>query len=349
MEEESQACTRQLSWYSRFNLNKEFSALTAENIKAEIIIDQIEQLKAQKSSEEALEICLSDKARIGLDPRRWFSAERVQYVKKRDESRAHLKRLKKAITDQTTDLKSIQQACEQQQKVLNKYRAFNPLEVKAKLNAVDLELEQQRPEFDKLFTEKKSIDDQLKAPLSEHRRITEILACLESDLKLIESFDKRLKHARNSYEKAMIHEECSKKFAGQSRPNLIKQNVQREIHAVRRQLNKIEERLSRISRNASRQISTLVIDGNNLCYQGHKFIGLSPLHALTHALSNKYHVIVVFDASIRQILRMNDRQVTYGFPDHIMVHVVATKQAADQTVLELASESKWFFVISCGT
>ena len=68
------------------------------------------------------------------------------------------------------------------------------------------------------------------------------------------------------------------------------------------------------------------------------------MHALTYALADNHKVIVVFDSGIRGLLRMNDKQIAYGFPREVKVHVVASKQNADQTVLEMASPSDAYVI-----
>ncbi|MFM2067429.1 MAG: hypothetical protein RLZZ584_2338 [Pseudomonadota bacterium] len=118
------------------------------------------------------------------------------------------------------------------------------------------------------------------------------------------------------------------------------QERQRGIEATRRNQAKVQARLARIAQLASRPIDTLVLDGNNLCYEGQQFIGLEAALALSYALADdrRYNkVVVVFDASIRRLLGMGDAQIAHGFPTRATVHVVASRQGADQTVLEMAT------------
>lgn len=343
-EDEARECSRQLAWYSNFNPGSEAEALATCKRETGRIRSKIEDLKEERRSVASLEGSLSQIAKLSLDPRQWFSAERLQHSKLRDEARDRLAQLDTAIADQEVEAEKTQQDCHQRQAQLDKHRGLNPLELKAKLNALELHLEQLRPELAYLSTDKEKADALLSAPIQEQRDLATRLASLEREVKLAESFDQRLSGASNSYEKAMVHEECSKTFGGEGRPGRVKQNKQRDIQAVRRNLEKVEARLKQIAQIAKRSISTLVIDGNNLCYEGQEFIGLEPLYALTYALAGNYRVIVVFDASIRKLMRMNDQQVAYGFPREVKVHVVASKQAADQTVLETASASDAYVI-----
>jgi hypothetical protein len=343
-EDDARECSRELVWHSTFNPGAEAEALAASKREAGRITSKIEELKEDRTNEATLEGNLSQSAKIGLDPRRWFSAERIRHAKQRDEARERLAQLDKAIADREAEAGKVRQACQQRQAQLDKHRALDPLELRAKLNALELRLEQLRPELANLQADEQRVDALLSAPLLEQRDLANRLASLEREVKLAESFDQRLSSAGNSYEKAMVHEECSKAFGGEARPGRVKQNKQRDLQALRRNLEKVEARLKQVAQLASRPISTLVIDGNNLCYEGREFIGLEPLYALAYALAGNYRVIVVFDASIRGLLRMNDRQIAYGFPREVIVHVVASKQAADQTVLESASASDAYVI-----
>ena len=344
IEDEKRECSRQFVWYSNFNLDAEAETLASSKRQAERIAFQIERFKKERIREAALEGSLSQAAKIGLDPRRWFSAERIQHAKQRDEARQRLSQLDKSIADLGAEAKKALYACQQQQAQLDDYRTLDPLGLKAKHNALELRLTQLRSELASLKSDKERVDAVLSAPLLERRDLCNSLARLEKEVRLAESFDQRLSAARNGYERAMVHEECSKVFDGEGGPGRVKQKKHREIQTLRRNLDKVEARLKQIAQLTSRPISTLVIDGNNLCYEAGEFIGLEPLHALTYALADNHKVIVVFDSGIRGLLRMNDKQIAYGFPREVKVHVVASKQNADQTVLEMASPSDAYVI-----
>jgi hypothetical protein len=64
---------------------------------------------------------------------------------------------------------------------------------------------------------------------------------------------------------------------------------------------------------------------------------------LTHS---EYSIIVVFDAAIRRILRTGDAGLRDNFNAHVKVHVVATAELADATLLELAGANITTFVLS---
>jgi hypothetical protein len=54
------------------------------------------------------------------------------------------------------------------------------------------------------------------------------------------------------------------------------------------------------------------------------------------ALAGRYEMIVVFDASIRPILKMSEGEIAREVGDAATVHVVPTRTKADETVLAVA-------------
>jgi rRNA-processing protein FCF1 len=106
----------------------------------------------------------------------------------------------------------------------------------------------------------------------------------------------------------------------------------------------LEGRLKIIRSRALRQIGLILIDGNNLCYQEETFIRLAALKPLTSALLDKYPLIVVFDASIRGLMQMGHEMIANEFDRRVQVHVVATRQLADETLLDAASQPEAYVI-----
>lgn len=55
---------------------------------------------------------------------------------------------------------------------------------------------------------------------------------------------------------------------------------------------------------------------------------------------------VIFDAAIRHQLKRNDQEIRDQFNKRLNVHTVASKQLADETILETASHNKNDYVVS---
>lgn len=90
----------------------------------------------------------------------------------------------------------------------------------------------------------------------------------------------------------------------------------------------------------------MVIDGNNLCYEGNRFIGLAAVEALVPLLSRMCAVVVVFDSAIRRLLNTDDSSLQRRLASYAKVHVVASRRMADETVLDLANGSEFTYVLS---
>jgi hypothetical protein len=336
-EDEVTECSRRLAWYSTFDPVSEADSLVTNERDAGRIKSKLEVSEVEHIRQSTLAANLSRAAKLGLDPRWWFSAERRQHAELRDEARERLSQLAKTVAHQRAALANALEACKQRQARLDEYRTLDPVSLMSRRDSLESRLVELRQELTSFLAAKSRVDELLSPLISEQQDLTSRLARLEAEVKLAENFETRLSDAGNSYEKAMVHADCSKAFGGEGRPRAVMQNKQREMQALRRNLEKVEERLKRVGSLVSRPIATLVIDGNNLCYEGQVFIGLEPLHSLTHELDGSYQMIVVFDSSIRRLMRMNDQQVRYGFPTRVKVHIVASEQGADQTILELAS------------
>lgn len=338
VETERDECSKQLAWHAQFKSDAEAEALATKKREAVRVQAVLDGLKTRRAGAAQIAQELAVSARLGLDPRRWFSAGRAEQVRQRDAARALVEQLDQAIATKQALATQILQANQKRLAQLEKHRAIDALQLQAKLRALDQQLAALRPQLGAMQADQDRVNAQLKAPLQEQQRLDQQLAQLGRELALAEGFEQRLGTATTGRDKAGIHNECSQAFGGESSPGRVMQDRQRGIEATRRHLAKVQARLARIAQLASRPIATLVLDGNNLCYEGQQFIGLEAALALSYALAERRHkVFVVFDASIRRLLGMADQQIAYGFPTSATVHVVASRQGADQTVLEMAA------------
>ena len=165
-----------------------------------------------------------------------------------------------------------------------------------------------------------------------------------------ERLDERISRAPTGYDRAMLHQECANRF-GPSSPREVLRDRRSAMHqirnsrqakgrqaaAVERNIKKVEARIGQIAVRASRLIRALVIDGNNLCYQGGQFIGLAALKPLSQRLADSFDVTIIFDASIRRHLGLTDRALRAALPS-ANVHVVASRGKANETVLHVARD-----------
>lgn len=288
---------------------------------------------------------LEGRASLGLDPRYWFSNERAYYkrmFKQAAQSVAELDNVERRLQSCAEGL-SLEIAKKEQ--ALQAHRHLD-----AKIPSLQAEREIRQTEIRSLtlrLTDLRARHEQveraLKEPRADYISLIERLQRLHKNVAEASDFNDRLDRASNGYEKAMIHRECEQRFDIGS-PSRVISNLQRDIRPIERDLEKLRARLEDIARKAMRMIEKLVFDGNNLCYQARDFCGLGPLKAAVQRLAGRYQILIVFDASIRGKLRMNDSEIAQLFGDAAAVHVVATKQKADETVLDLAANEHAYVV-----
>ena len=333
----------QIIWYDKFDADEVFSTLNITlreisqlKIKMEEILPDLSRLTLHVKS-------LKQAASLGWDPRYWFSSERSAKLSQLDDLRKSLALLTSKHDELQQLIQSKVAQCVKQQVDLDRYRAFNRLEADATLKALKSHVVQLRAELNQVRLRKEQVDEQLREPLAELRKVQSQKSNLETEIDRAMTFDKRLNNASNSYERKMVHEECSANFS-ESSPARVISARQRELQSVNRTIGKLDDRLQSIVERASRVVKTLVIDGNNLCYQHQTFIGLSALQAVVQKLSRDFPVVIVFDATIRRQLQMSDREISAQFRETVRVHVVASKQKADETLLDTARDPDTYVI-----
>ncbi len=186
----------------------------------------------------------------------------------------------------------------------------------------------------------------------------------ESDLVAAQDFEQLLSSANGDESESrnkrrIIHEECKRRFDEGSPGSIIRErqkeirqmendirHFEREVQQSERDLDKAKRRVEDIAAKAARKIDTIVIDGNNLCYEGSTFIGLSAIDTLLPLLSRICAVVIVFDSAIRRLLNVDDSGLQKRLGNHAKVHVVVSSRMADETVLDLASASELTYVLS---
>ena len=336
--------SNKLGWYDQFDCSSASSAL--QNASREVASHEVElrgisvELQEHRSKINALQ----EETRLGWDPRYWFSTERSDKRRLLSTWEKGFASWVRKQTELQNRLLTRMQQIGKLKSELECYRCFDRLEAEATVNALNIHLSHQKNELEKIRLMKEKVDLQLRDPLAELTIIERNKQEVEREIALAKTFENELTDCSNSYERRLIHDKCSEAF-GNSSPKKVISDKQRMLQSVSRNIGKLQDRLGSIAQRASRIVKTLVIDGNNLCYQHQTFIGLVALRALTPKLSCNYAIVIVFDANIRQLLHCGDREIAARFGDSAKVHVVASKQKADETLLDAANDT-YTYVIS---
>lgn len=335
----------ELDWFDAVNIGKWYSMRENESDSKNRLRTTINDF--EKEIKEILEKIHETKKHIGsmFNPFNWFDDEQKAYRNKLDELEKEFT-LKKEINERRKiKLSETEQSINKINKDIEKYQSFDRRSVNDRINQVSQEINSLEGTFNKISKLKSKVDSDLLVVLSQIKEYEIKILAAKENIRKAQLLEKKLAIASNSYERAMIHQECDNSF-GESSPKKIISQEERFIARCERDMEKTKKRASAIGEKAARDIKKIVIDGNNMCYEGSNFVGLPPLITLTNKLQNKYEVVVVFDSAIRAQLRANDKTIRAQFSANIRVHIVATKQLADETILEIASDNISSYILS---
>jgi hypothetical protein len=337
-----------LTWYKQFNIAEASSALN------NAIRDGRSLDTALKGIVSALKVINSNIANIniasnrGFDVLYFFSSERTANNRKLIEYQQSQARLTNTQNTLQEKIRNKYEKIGIQQIEIDRYRAFNQLEAEATVKAIDVQLIQLKAELYQVEMLKNKVDQDLSKPLEKFVELQSERECIEYDISRAETLDKELSNATNGGAKKIIHDQCNSDF-GEVSPKRVIYTKQKELESIDRKLEKLDKRLKNIADISARVIHKLVIDGNNMCYQNSsykkQFIGLSALQAISKKLLYEYQIVIVFDSDIRRLLNMSDQAIQAQFSETVRIHIVASKQKADETLLDTAFD-KNVYVIS---
>jgi hypothetical protein len=287
------------------------------------------------------------KTRTILNPKNWFASDQV-----------HLRRTQKELerTQQTLEVKRkslSDQICRTERdvetagKAVERYSSFDLAACKIDLLRIETDLAALRLKAKRTAERKEVVDQALKPVIDQIRQYVKSQRREEAKRDRAATLDQQLTNADNSYERAMLHEQCEAEFKDRSPRNIVRK-AESDLRRITRDYEKAYKRAVEIGQKAARKIDAVVIDGINLCYDSNGFIGLSALEALIPILQDDYNVTVVFDAAIRRMTKANDQAIKalLNLEGRIQVHIVATNGKADETVLDVAGSDNCTYILS---
>lgn len=272
---------------------------------------------------------------------------------------AEQKQLRYEAARLASELSSAKQQLSKDQRTLDKVRSdINAARkrisehVNFDLRGSEMRLSSLGPEIERLKAAHAADNDELvrietkiRPHTQELDRLKSELATLNTDIARANRFEQDLASAANSYERAMIHKECEEKF-GTGSPKQVISERRGKIRSLDNNIPKLERRIREELQKLERTIGHLLIDGNNACYEGQSFIGLRAVSALLRELGGRYKTTVVFDASIRAMLKTDTQGVERALGTKANTHVAPTKSAADEYLLKLADQDNSAFILS---
>lgn len=337
IDQEEKRIRQEISWHKAFDADTANQSMLSAKRELRSLEGDLDFVRTELSQLTDKITILETEARPGIDPRYWFSSERSfkkTWLKHEKGRFDDLQDFQQTIEN---DIKAKQEIIAHRQADLERYRNFDRLEADATVIALGHQIERISGEREELVPAMEQLHKQLVEPLAELEILQFERNGPRSEIQEAEALDRQLSNAASSFERKNIHQICQDRF-GDSKPSRVIRRLRSELESMDRNIEKLDKRLRSIAKRGAHVRKTLVIDGNNFCYEQSRFIGLSALKAASIKLSENHSVIIVFDASIRSALKTNDRTIASNFADAIKVHVVATKTYADETILDVAAE-----------
>lgn len=230
-------------------------------------------------------------------------------------------------------------------KRISDYENFDLNASEKRLSTLEQEIDRLKADHVADKAELVRIEAKIRPHTQEIDRLKSELATLNADITRADRFEQDLSSASNSYERAMIHEECEEKF-GTGRPKQVINDRRKKVRSLENNIPKLERRIRDELQKLERTIGHLLIDGNNACYEGQSFIGLRAISALLQELGSRYKTTVVFDANIRAMLKTDTQGVERSLGALAKTHVAPSKTAADEYLLRLADQDNSAFILS---
>lgn len=334
-----------LDWFENTDLEKLFQdreeLLSAtENQSRECVRLRAEAAKIKSNLDELLPSVNSL-----WNPKNWFDSKQRSL---RERSENLKQSLSRAEGVHFKSQERLQDAARRKQYIIEEIGRYNEFDFDARSkdrSSIERELRKQTEVVEIMSERKRQVDIAIEPILRQINEAERARTEAAIDNQRAQALDNELSRADNSYEKAMVHQTCEERF-GTGSPRKVMSEKGAEIRRLDRDIEKLTKRMGNVVQKASRCVRKLILDGNNLCYEGSFFLGLDALRAVVPILADTYDVTVVFDASIRRALNHGDAEVREAFGNTVKVHIVASSVKADETVLDLAGSDETAYIIS---
>jgi hypothetical protein len=289
-------------------------------------------------------------AEPGFFGRLYMSTEQSVAARQIPTLEARADQLCKDRSTLTTDLAAKETSEKSLAADLERYRRIDPLETQAILAQLGAELQQARAGMEHARKASERWETAAGEVAREYDKVKRQIRAIESDIAIAGTLQRDLAAAQTGRERARIHQDCEVRFGlGNRSPSNVLKKASSKHQKLQRDSEKLERRLEDIVRVLDKQITKLILDGNNLCFAAtrngqDRFVGIEPLKALVSRLSETYTVELLFDPSIRMRTKMKGSELIALFPS-VRVHIMR-RDPADPAVLAAAEFDEQAYVIS---
>lgn len=337
--------SEELRWYDSTNIDSLYSKIEGNRLEKRKYDTLMHIAEAGIKETQIAAENKESKVKTLFNPLNWFDKEQAIFRGELAEINAKLAVEIQHRSTIISSLAELERDSESTQSLILKFNQFDRFKISAELESTSHYLESLKTRLLPIEKQMKKVDAALRPILDQLAMCEASVAHEKRAISDAKSLERDLEYAVNPYDRKLVHERCERIF-GDGRPKTIISSKENTVRKLERDIDKLKQRAKQLVARASRDIRKIVIDGNNLCYENSRFIGLEPLIAITRFLSADLDVTVIFDAGIRGLLKSGDDEIRENFNESVKVHVVATRTQADETILAFSADDEHCFVIS---
>lgn len=276
---------------------------------------------------------------------KYFSKEQKQIRAESQRLGRELTWIKQRLSDDQKALTKARDEAQRGRKRLSDHLSFDLSDAEERRSAIAAEVKRMKVDRADADAELARIEAKVEPHTRELERLNTELALINADIARATRYEQDLSMAANGYQRAMIHKECEEKF-GTGSPKHVVNDRRGRKRSLENNIPKLKRRIRDELQKFERNINHILIDGNNACYESQSFIGLRAISALLREIGDRYKITVVFDSSIRSLLRTDTQGVERSLGVSVNTYVAPTETAADEYLMKLAGQDMATFILS---
>jgi chromosome segregation ATPase len=220
-------------WYESFDLKSYRSKLVSLNSDKSTCEEKIELNRKNIIINKNNIKLFESKLKSRLNPVNWFDSNQKKIRNEISKREVRISKLNSDIGELSKKLKSIGNNQSATQTNISSYKNFNILNIRTETIEISKELKKLEADLVIVEEKKTSVDLKLMPIINELDKVGIKIQQSSKRLGLAEGFDTDLNNAYNSYDKAMIHEECEESL-GESSPFAIIKQEKKKLKRLER-------------------------------------------------------------------------------------------------------------------
>ena len=250
-----------LSWFDSTDIGSLFSSLENDEKSKANIASLLGSINSEIA--EITKNIQDTNAQVNsfFNPKNWFDDSQRHFRKRRGELQNNLKTKEDYLAKREEELEDIENGINKIKIDIDRYKDFDKDTVNKNLAALVSEIPQLEREFQAVKDLKSQVDAELEPVLDQIRTYENLKSSALDKISRAESFEMDLDIAPNSYERAMIHQDCKAAF-GEGNPKSVIRKNEGILRRVEKDLVKAQSQAERIRQSAERRFKHLFSKNN---------------------------------------------------------------------------------------